>query len=181
MCLQFSIDNYLLQVLGWALTEYGDSLQSLVVTSGHQAWKNKFIQSTFSHERHPLLRNNSFAQKTQLTSRWTLQLSSISNLNFISKVLERIIHARISSHLESFSSIILPSSLHIGSFIPLKLPFFVSKMIFFLQSIKKKFQLWYLSICLPLLIRMIIKFSCPGYPLFMVSPTRHWICLLPTS
>ena len=33
MCLQFSIDNYLLQVLGWALTEYhGDSLQSLVTT-----------------------------------------------------------------------------------------------------------------------------------------------------
>ena len=30
MCLQFSVDNYLLQVLVWARTEYGDSLQSLV-------------------------------------------------------------------------------------------------------------------------------------------------------
>ena len=32
MCLQFSIDNYFLQVQGWAVTEYGDSLQSLVAT-----------------------------------------------------------------------------------------------------------------------------------------------------
>ena len=32
MCLQFSVDNYLLQVQGWALTEYGDSLLSLVNT-----------------------------------------------------------------------------------------------------------------------------------------------------
>ena len=32
MCLQFSVDNYLLQVQRWALTEYGDSLQSLVNT-----------------------------------------------------------------------------------------------------------------------------------------------------
>ena len=32
MCLQFSVDNYLLQVLGWALTEDGDCLQSLVNT-----------------------------------------------------------------------------------------------------------------------------------------------------
>ena len=32
MCLQFSVDNDLLQVQGWALTEYGDSLQSLVNT-----------------------------------------------------------------------------------------------------------------------------------------------------
>ena len=32
MCLQFSVDNYLLQVQEWALTEYGDSLQSLVNT-----------------------------------------------------------------------------------------------------------------------------------------------------
>ena len=30
MCLQFSIDNFILQALGWALTEYGDSLRSLV-------------------------------------------------------------------------------------------------------------------------------------------------------
>ena len=36
MCLQFSVDNYLLQVQGWALTEYGDSLQSVVAT---KAWK----------------------------------------------------------------------------------------------------------------------------------------------
>ena len=28
MCLQFRVDTYLLQVQGWALTEYGDSLQS---------------------------------------------------------------------------------------------------------------------------------------------------------
>ena len=46
----------------------------------------------------------------------------------------------------------------------------LSKMIFFLQSINKKFQPWYFSICLPLLIRLIIKFSCPGCALFMVSP-----------
>ena len=32
MCLQFSVDNYLIQALGWALTEYGDSLQSQVAT-----------------------------------------------------------------------------------------------------------------------------------------------------
>ena len=28
MCLQFSVDNYLLQVHGWALTEYGDPTKS---------------------------------------------------------------------------------------------------------------------------------------------------------
>ena len=32
MCLQFSVDIYLLQALGWALTKYGDRLQSLVAT-----------------------------------------------------------------------------------------------------------------------------------------------------
>ena len=56
-------------------------------------------------------------------------------------------------HIWNHSHQLLPFSLHIGSFIPLKLPFFVSKMIFFLQSINKKFQPWYFSICLPLLIR----------------------------
>ena len=40
MCLQFRVDNYLLQVLRWALTEYGDSLQSLVNTP---SLNNKFI------------------------------------------------------------------------------------------------------------------------------------------
>ena len=124
--------------------------------------------TTFKHALvKPLLKKHNLPQD---------ELSSyrpISNLNFISKVLERIIHARISSHLESFPSITPFQSANIGSFIPLKLPFFVSKMIFFLQSINKKFQPWYFSICLPLLIRLIIKFSCPGYPLFMVSPTRH--------
>ena len=29
MCLQFSVDNYLQQALGWALTEYGDNLLSV--------------------------------------------------------------------------------------------------------------------------------------------------------
>ena len=43
----WSIDNYLLQVLGWALTEYGDSLQSLVNTP---SLNNKFIQCTFFRE-----------------------------------------------------------------------------------------------------------------------------------
>ena len=32
MCLQFSVDNYHLQAQGWALTEYGDGLQSQVTT-----------------------------------------------------------------------------------------------------------------------------------------------------
>ena len=32
MCLQFSVDNYLKQAPGWALTEYGVGLQSLVAT-----------------------------------------------------------------------------------------------------------------------------------------------------
>ena len=45
MCLQFSVDNYLLQVQGWALTEYGDSLQSLV---NKLSLNNKFIQCTHS-------------------------------------------------------------------------------------------------------------------------------------
>ena len=36
--------NYLLQVQGWALTEYGDSLQCLVNTP---SLNNKFIQCTF--------------------------------------------------------------------------------------------------------------------------------------
>ena len=31
-CITYLLDNYLLQALGWALTEYGDSLQSLVNT-----------------------------------------------------------------------------------------------------------------------------------------------------
>ena len=44
MCLQFSVDNYLLQVQGWALTEYGDSLQSLV---NIPSLNNKFIQCTY--------------------------------------------------------------------------------------------------------------------------------------
>ena len=51
-CLQFSIDNYLLQTLGslgWALTEYGDSLQSPMSTAG---LKNKFIQCSFFCERY---------------------------------------------------------------------------------------------------------------------------------
>ena len=47
MCLQFSVDNYLLQVQGWALTEYGDTLQSLVNT---QSLNKKFIQCTFFRE-----------------------------------------------------------------------------------------------------------------------------------
>ena len=46
-CLQFSVDNYLLQALAWALTEYGDSLQSPIATK----LKNKFIQCTFFHKR----------------------------------------------------------------------------------------------------------------------------------
>ena len=41
-------------------------------------------------------------------------------------------------HIWSHCHQSLPSNLHTGSFIPLKLPFFVSKMTFFLQSIKQK-------------------------------------------
>ena len=56
--------------------------------------------SAFKHALvKPLLKKHNLPQD---------ELSSyrpISNLNFISKVLERIIHARISSHLESFPSI----------------------------------------------------------------------------
>ena len=56
--------------------------------------------STFKHALvKPLLKKHNLAQD---------ELSSyrpISNLNFISKVLERIIYARVSSHLESFPSI----------------------------------------------------------------------------
>ena len=56
--------------------------------------------TTFKHALvKPLLKKRNIPQD---------ELSSyrpISNLNFISKVLERIIHARISSHLESFPSI----------------------------------------------------------------------------
>ena len=76
-------------------------------------------------------------------------------------------------HIWSHSHQSLPFNLHTGSFIPLKLPFFVSKMTFFLQSINKKFKPWYFLICRPPLIRLIIKFSCPGYPLFMVSQAQH--------
>ena len=56
--------------------------------------------TTFKHALvKPLLKKHNLPQD---------ELSSyrpISNLNFVSKVLERIIHARISSHLESFPSI----------------------------------------------------------------------------
>ena len=56
--------------------------------------------TTFKHALvKPLLKKHNLPQD---------ELSSyrpISNLNFISKILERIIHARISSHLESFPSI----------------------------------------------------------------------------
>ena len=56
--------------------------------------------TTFTHALvKPLLEKHNLPQD---------ELSSyrpISNLNFISKVLKRIIHARISSHLESFPSI----------------------------------------------------------------------------
>ena len=41
-------------------------------------------------------------------------------------------------HIWSHSHQSLPSNLNTGSFIPLKLPFFVSEMTFFLQSINKK-------------------------------------------
>ena len=47
--MQFSVDNHLLQVLGWALTEYGDSLQSLVNTP---SLNNKVIHCTFFREWH---------------------------------------------------------------------------------------------------------------------------------
>ena len=42
LCWQFSVDNYIppTSILGWALTEYGDSLQSLVNTP---SLTNKFI------------------------------------------------------------------------------------------------------------------------------------------
>ena len=72
-------------------------------------------------------------------------------------------------HIWSHSHQSLPSNLHTGSFIPLKLPFFVSKMTFFLQSINKKFQPWYFLICRPPLIRLIIKFSCVQVILFLWS------------
>ena len=95
----------------------------------------------------PLLKKHNLPQDELSSHR------PISNLNLVAMVLERIIHARISSHLESFPS---NSSLHTGSFIPLKQPFLVSKMIFFLQSINNKFQR-YFAICLPLVIRLIIN------------------------
>ena len=56
--------------------------------------------TTFKHALvKPLLKKHNLPQD-ELSS-----FRPISNLNFISKVLERIIHARISSHLESFPSI----------------------------------------------------------------------------
>src|SRR6266516_4488461 len=51
----------------------------------------------------------------------------ISNLNFLSKVLERIIFSRINTHLQTFP-LFAVSSLRIVNFIPLKLHFFGSTM-----------------------------------------------------
>ena len=48
---QFSVDNYLLQALGWGLAEYGDSLQSLVATRLEKQIHSMHI----FRERHRLL------------------------------------------------------------------------------------------------------------------------------
>ena len=79
-----------------------------------------------------------FAQKTQLNLKmnfpvivqsqiWIL-FQGFWNVSFMLNAL------LIYHHIWNHSHQLLPSSLHIGSFIPLKLPF-VSRMIFFLQSI----------------------------------------------
>ena len=84
----------------------------------------------------------------------------------------------ISTHLESFPSII-PFQYAYWQFLFNETALRIQNDL--LLAINKKIQPWYFSICLPLLIRLIIKFSCPGYPLFMVSQAQHWIWLLSTS
>ena len=49
MCLHISGDSYLLQVKGWALTEYGENRQSLV---NKLSLNIKFIHCTFFREIH---------------------------------------------------------------------------------------------------------------------------------
>ena len=87
-------------------------------------------------------------------------------LYLISKVLELINHAHFDVVPVNHSRpICIPT-------VSFPLIHFLSKMIFSLQSINKKFQPCYFSICMLLLTRLIIKLSCP---LFTVSPAEHWI------
>src|SRR5207245_4792464 len=60
----------------------------------------------------------------------------ISNLNFISKILERIIHTRFADHLQTFHLCVLFKVL-IANSILLKLLYFVFTIIFFFPSTNK--------------------------------------------
>src|SRR5881296_1304684 len=64
----------------------------------------------------------------------------ISNLNFISKILERIIHNRLNHHLNSFPSL-SPFSLHIANFTLLKLLSYAFTMISLSQLANTNFLL----------------------------------------
>ena len=102
----------------------------------------------------------------------------ISNLNFISKVLERIIYARISSHLESFPSI-TPFQSAYRQFYSTKTALLCIQND--LLAINKQKVSALVLLDLSATFDLIIKFSCQDCPLFTVSPTQHWIQLLPIS
>ena len=68
MCLQFSVDYYLLQALGWALTEYGESLQSVITIRFGNEYINgsNWIQDMV-HNRWCQIRNSILRQYTAAT------------------------------------------------------------------------------------------------------------------
>ena len=70
MCLQFSVDNYLLRALGWALTKCGDSLQSLVTPR-----LRKQIQSRHHLCEDPSHKRNFYTTTTTTTTTTTLTLT----------------------------------------------------------------------------------------------------------
>ena len=81
-------------------------------------------------------------------------------------------------HIWSHSHQSLPSNLHTNETALLRI-----QNDLLLAVNENKFQPWYFLICLPHLIRLIIKFSCPGWHLFIfiVSQAQHRIYLLRSS
>src|SRR5206468_6987177 len=98
----------------------------------------------------------------------------ISNLNFISKILERIIHNRLNHHLTSFPLYPL-FSLHIANFTLLKLLSSAFTMISLSQLANTNYLLLYFLIFLPPSTLSIIIFFYLASPLTLVSLVLHFL------
>src|SRR5277367_3692247 len=98
----------------------------------------------------------------------------ISNLNFVSKVLERIIHTRLTNYLHSFPSSVLFSQ-HIVSFILLRQHYFESIMTLLYLLMNRKFLHWFFLIFLLPSIPLIIIFLSIDFLLLLAYPTLHFL------